>query len=90
MSDDKQDPVAQIVMELQEIIDGAASTGDKLKAIAMKIELLGLKPSGGSSQAGDSVGYDTSRDEAMEDPALRKRAAKLEEDTQKAIDRRNQ
>lgn len=82
-------PRSQIITELQGIIsDGKTTTADKLKAIAMKIEVLGLKPSPSSSPPGDLVGYDTSLDEAMEDPALRKRAAKLEEDTQKAIDKR--
>ncbi len=88
--DNNQGSIAAIVKELQLIIaDKNTSTADKLKAIAMKIDVLGLRSSAAGSADGGSVAYDASRNEAMQDPALRKRAAKLEEDTQRAIERKN-
>ncbi len=79
--------VADIVEELQAIIDDEKTTAaDKLKALAMTIDLLGLKPKA-TAPAGGSSPIDESFHAMMDDPILRKRALKLEEDTQKSIER---
>ncbi len=86
MSEEPQDHVAGIVEELQAIIDGEkTSAADKLKAVAMKIDVLGLKPQG--VPPGGSIPIDEGFNTAMLDPIFRKRALKLEQDTQKAIER---
>jgi len=76
-----------VLSDLDRIIDDEKTTvPDRLKAIAMKAEFLGLKPTSGAGPD-SSIPFDISFNEAMIDPILRKRAAKLAEDTQKAIEK---
>jgi len=80
-----------VLIDLQSIIDSEETTvPDRLKAIGMKAQFLGVGPSTSSGGPDSSIPFDVSFNEVMQDPILRKRAAKLEADTQKAIDRGRQ
>ena len=74
----RMEMLVETISQLDDIVEEeGTSAADKLKAIAMKVELLGLAPQKRSAKpVGDEPAFDPQHNESMRDFNTRRKAAK--------------